>query len=134
MTFAGANWPGSLLPMVPEGLQHASVDSIAQQIASLGMNVIRLSYATEMIDEIYQNGHDTNLKTTFVNALGETNGTKIYQDVLKHNPQFTSSTTRLEVSIYRLSWRIVTEIRARVVGLRRRRCSMCQARIMGPSG
>lgn len=134
VTYAGANWPGSLRPMVPEGLQYASVDSIAEQIASLGMNVIRLSFATEMIDEIYNNGHDTNLKTTFVNALGEINGTKVYQNVLKHNPHFTSATTRLDVSPCYLMSRIVPEICLRGVGFRCRRCCMCQARNMGSSG
>lgn len=97
VTYAGANWPGSLSAMVPEGLQYASVDSIAEQIASLGMNVVRLAYATEMIDDIYANGHDTDLKTTFVKSLGEENGTLVYENVLKHNPQFHARTTRLEV-------------------------------------
>lgn len=95
--YAGANWPGSLLTMVPEGLQHASADAIAEQIASLGMNVVRVSWATEMIDDIYEKGNDTDLRTSFIQALGETDGERIYNDVLKHNPQFTPSTTRLEV-------------------------------------
>lgn len=110
MTYAGANWPGSLNPMVPEGLQYASADSIAKQIASLGMNIVRLSFATEMIDDIYKNDHDTYLKTTFVNALGEINGTKVYHNVLKHNPQFNSTTTRLEVSPCCLRAWIGTEV------------------------
>lgn len=125
VTFAGGNWPGALLPMVPEGLQYASVDSIVQQIARLGMNVIRLSFATEMIDDIYKNGHDTNLKTAFVNALGEINGTEVYQNVLTQNPQFNSTTTRLEVSPCFLMLRIETEICIRDVGFRCRRCCMC---------
>lgn len=85
--------------MVPEGLQYASVNSIADQIASLGMNVVRLAFATEMIDDIYTTGHDIDLKTAFVNALGSVNGTRVYQEVLAHNPQFNSTTTRLQVRV-----------------------------------
>lgn len=83
--------------MVPEGLQYASVESIADKIASLGMNVIRLAWATEMIDDIYTTGHDIDLKTSFVKALGEANGTKVYHGILAHNPHFNSATTRLQV-------------------------------------
>lgn len=83
--------------MVPEGLQYASADEIAEKIASLGMNVIRLGWATQMIDEIYEKGHDTDLRTTFVDSLGEEAGEQVYQEVLRHNPDFTPHTTRLEV-------------------------------------
>lgn len=83
--------------MVPEGLQYASAETIADEIASLGMNVIRLAFATEMIDDIYETG-DVDLKTTFVESLGEVNGTKVYEEVLRHNPQFNAKTTRMEVS------------------------------------
>lgn len=94
--YAGTNWPGCLHPMVPEGLQYASADSIAEKIASIGMNVIRLGWATEMIDDIYEKGHDTDLRTTFVQSLGETEGEKVFQEVLRHNPEFNPATTRLE--------------------------------------
>lgn len=96
--FAGGNWPGALLTMVPEGLQYASIDAIAEQIASLGMNIVRLSFATEMIDDIYALGQDTDIKTSFIKVLGQENGTAVLENVLKHNPQFSASTTRLEVS------------------------------------
>lgn len=108
VTYAGVNWPGHLEAMVPEGLQFSSIKDIVAKIKSLGMNVIRLTYAIEMIDEIYaNNGVDIDLLTTFTTALGKENGTMIYEAVLKHNPQFHAHTTRLEVRFRRLflqSW------------------------------
>jgi hypothetical protein len=98
VVYAGVNWPGAADVMIPEGLQYQSVSTIMSKIKSLGMNVIRLTYAIEMIDDIYE-GVDSSLKTAFVQALGETNGTKVLKEVLKNNPTFTESTTRLEVSI-----------------------------------
>ena len=83
--------------MIPEGLQYSSIESIVSKIKSLGMNVIRLTYAIEMIDDIYAGGDNT-MKTSFINALGTTNGTTIFNEVVKNNPQFSASTTRLQVS------------------------------------
>lgn len=97
VTYAGVNWPGAADTMIPEGLQYASIASIVGKIKSLGMNVIRLTYAIEMIDDIYAGGDNT-MKTSFINALGETNGTAVFNDVVKNNPQFSAWTTRLDVS------------------------------------
>lgn len=97
VTYAGVNWPGAADTMIPEGLQYASIASIVGKIKSLGMNVIRLTYAIEMIDDIYAGGDNT-IKTSFINALGTTNGTKVFNEVVKHNPQFSAWTTRLQVS------------------------------------
>lgn len=98
VTYAGVNWPGAADTMIPEGLQYSSVDAIVAKIKSLGLNVIRLTYAIEMIDQIYENdGNDIPLLTAFTEALGTENGTTIYNDVLANNPSFTSKTTRLEV-------------------------------------
>lgn len=83
--------------MIPEGLQYASLESIVGKIKSLGMNVIRLTYAIEMIDDIYAGGDNT-MKTSFITALGEANGTAVFNEVVKHNPQFSARTTRLDVS------------------------------------
>ena len=83
--------------MIPEGLQYASIQSIVSKIKSLGMNVIRLTYAIEMIDDIYAGGDNT-IKTSFIHALGTVNGTALFKEVVKHNPQFSAGTTRLEVS------------------------------------
>lgn len=97
ITYAGVNWPGASETMIPEGLQYSSIESIVSKIKSLGMNVIRLTYATEMIDDIYENGFDVPLKTSFINALGSSSGTRVYNSVLQQNPQFNDKTTRLEV-------------------------------------
>ena len=96
VTYAGVNWPGAADTMIPEGLQYQSFSTIMTKIKDLGMNVIRLTYAIEMIDDIYENA-DTSLKTAFIQALGETNGTKVLSQVLTSNPSFTENTTRLEV-------------------------------------
>lgn len=97
--YAGTNWPGHGEAMVPEGLQYQSIATIVSDIKSLGMNVIRLTYAIEMIDQIYDNdGQDIRLDTAFTEALGSTNGTKVLNQVLANNPEFTAASTRLEVS------------------------------------
>ena len=96
VNYAGVNWPGAADVMIPEGLQYQSVKTIMSKIKSLGMNVIRLTYAIEMIDDIYGNV-DSSLKTAFIQALGQTNGTKVLKQVLAANPSFTEKTTRLQV-------------------------------------
>lgn len=98
VTYAGTNWPGATDVMIPEGLQYQSVQTIVTKIKSLGMNVIRLTYAIQMIDEIFSNGgKDITLQKAFVQALGQTNGTRVLNQVLAKNPTFNASTTRLEV-------------------------------------
>ncbi|KAF7901049.1 hypothetical protein EAF00_003270 [Botryotinia globosa] len=98
VSYAGANWPGAADTMIPEGLQYQSIASIVTKIKSLGMNVIRLTYAIEMIDDFYANGQvDTSILTSFTKALGTTNGTAVFNQVIKNNPTFTSKTTRMQV-------------------------------------
>ncbi|KAL1841136.1 hypothetical protein VTJ49DRAFT_7361 [Mycothermus thermophilus] len=98
VTYAGTNWPGHGETMVPEGLQYQSIETIVGMIKSLGMNAVRLTFAIQMIDEIYANGgNDITLERAFVQALGQTNGTRVLGQVLAKNPRFTRSTTRLEV-------------------------------------
>ncbi len=98
VTYAGVNWPGAGEAMIPEGLQYASIATIVSGIKSLGMNAIRLTFAIEMVDDILDNGGDVKLSAAFNKALGTTNGPAIYQKILKNNPSFTASTTRLQVS------------------------------------
>lgn len=98
VSYAGANWPGAADTMIPEGLQYQSIATIVGKLKSLGMNVIRLTYAIEMIDDYYANGQvDVPILTSFTNALGTTNGNAIFQKVIKNNPTFTTSTTRMQV-------------------------------------
>ncbi len=103
VTYAGANWPGAADVMIPEGLQYQSVEFIVSKMKSVGMNAIRLTYAIQMIDEIYSNGgKDITIQKAFVQALGAANGAKVLSQVLAKNPSFTASTTRLEVGPF---WR-----------------------------
>ncbi|KAK3317517.1 glycoside hydrolase superfamily [Cercophora scortea] len=98
VTYAGANWPGAADVMIPEGLQYQSIATIVGKIKSLGMNAVRLTFAIQMVDEIYANGgKDITLQTAFTQALGQANGVKVLNQVLAKNPSFTASTTRLQV-------------------------------------
>jgi hypothetical protein len=96
-TYVGVNWPGAGEVMIPEGLQYQSIDSIASKIKSLNMNVVRLTFAIEMIDDIKDNGGDVTIQRAFTKALGNANGEKVFQQVIKNNPSFTTATTRIQV-------------------------------------
>lgn len=48
VTYAGINWSGHGEAMIPEGLQYQSIETIVSRVKSLGMNVIRLTYAIEV--------------------------------------------------------------------------------------
>ncbi|GAP90850.1 putative beta- -galactanase [Rosellinia necatrix] len=98
VTYVGVNWPGSLETMIPEGLQYQSVEAIVSKVKSLGMNAIRLTYATEMVDQYYDNGEkDVPIQDAFANALGQDDGAAIYNKVVANNPSFGAETTRLQV-------------------------------------
>ncbi|KAK7203043.1 glycoside hydrolase superfamily [Myxozyma melibiosi] len=98
VTYVGANWPGAADVMIPEGLQYQSVSHIAGMFAEAGLNSVRLTYAIELVDQIYENhGKDVSIKTALVEALGSENGTQVYHEILKHNPSFHKDITRLEV-------------------------------------
>lgn len=85
--------------MIPEGLQYQSVANIVAKLTEAGVNVIRLTYAIELIDQIYENGGvDVPISTAFAEALGDTDGAAVFQEVLKANPSFSENITRLEVS------------------------------------
>ncbi|KAH8777640.1 glycoside hydrolase superfamily [Diaporthe sp. PMI_573] len=98
VTFAGANWPGAADVMIPEGLQYQSVSYIVSKLKEIGMNAVRLTYAIQMIDEIYENGGtDIPLSRALNQALGEANGTTVFNEILAANPDFGTDITRLEV-------------------------------------
>lgn len=98
IAYAGVNWPGATEPMVPEGLQYQSISTIVSKIKELGMNVIRLTYATELVDQIFDHEMvDIPIMTAFNNALGMENGTTVFKQVLENNPSFNENTTRLQV-------------------------------------
>lgn len=96
-TYVGVNWPGAGEVMIPEGLQYQSIASIVSKIKSLNMNVVRLTFAIEMIDDIKDRGGDVTVQKAFQKALGDTNGATVWNQVVRNNPQFTTSTTRLQV-------------------------------------
>ncbi|KAK4157793.1 glycoside hydrolase superfamily [Chaetomidium leptoderma] len=98
LTYAGTNWPGHADVMIPEGLQYQSIETIVQKVKSLGMNAVRLTFAIQMVDEIYaNNGNDITIQKAFVQALGQANGTRVLNQMLAKNPRFSASTTRLQV-------------------------------------
>jgi hypothetical protein len=97
IVYAGVNWPGAADTMLPEGLQYNSVANIVSLIKSLDMNVVRLTFAIEMIDDIYSDRPEQSLQATLIKALGQENGTTILGQILGNNPDFTPETTRLEV-------------------------------------
>ncbi|KAI1332502.1 glycoside hydrolase family 5 protein [Xylariaceae sp. FL0255] len=97
IVYGGANWPGHNEVMIPEGLQYQSIATIVSMMKSVGMNAIRLTYAIQMVDEIYENGKDTTVQQSFITALGQTNGTSAYAKFIAKNPSFNSTTTRLQV-------------------------------------
>ncbi|TLD16540.1 uncharacterized protein PgNI_00665 [Pyricularia grisea] len=97
VTFAGINWPGHGEVMIPEGLQYQSIETIVSKIKSTGMNAVRLTYAIQMIDEIYDNGRDVTLEKAFTQGLGDENGTIVMNQFMAKNTQFSPQSTRLQV-------------------------------------
>ncbi|KAF6795018.1 beta-galactanase [Colletotrichum sojae] len=98
VTWAGVNWPMSGETMIPEGLEWASVDKILDDVESVGFNYIRMGYAIEMVDQIYdREGEDVPLEVAMIAALGYVNGTKVTNDIIRHNPSWTRETTRFEI-------------------------------------
>lgn len=95
--FISTNWPGHQEIMIPEGLQHSSIKDIVAWFPKFGLNSVRLTFAIEMIDDIYSNNPNQTLEKSVINALGQTNGTIVLNQILEKNPQFTKDTTRLEV-------------------------------------
>lgn len=95
--YVGTNWAGHQEAMIPEGLQYSSVKNVVSKIKGFNLNVVRLTFAIEMVNDILDNGGDVTLEHTLTDALGATNGTIILKKVLTNNPQFTKDTTRLQV-------------------------------------
>lgn len=68
--------------MLPEGLQHSSIEDIVSKIKDAGLNAIRLTYATQMIDQMMDNfEQDITLEQAFEWALGPKNGSEILEQV-----------------------------------------------------
>lgn len=102
VTYAGVSWPGAERTMVPEGLQYQSIQDIVSKIKSLGMNAVRLTYASEMVDQIYdEHLRDVPVHQTFVNRLGHQNGSQVFDKILANNPSFARDITHIEVVLSR---------------------------------
>lgn len=87
--YMGTNWPGHQELMIPEGLQHASAVDIVSWIPRFGLNSVRMTFAIEMIDDIYSNNTNQTLEKSDIDTLGQNNGALILRQILEHNPQFT---------------------------------------------
>ena len=83
--------------MIPEGLQYSSVRDIVSKIKGFNLNSVRLTFAIELVDQIYSKGKDTSIEESLIAALGDVNGTKVLEQVLHFNKDFTRDTTRLQV-------------------------------------
>jgi hypothetical protein len=94
IVYSGVNWPGHLDAMIPEGLQYRSVEQIVTTIKNLGMNVVRLTYATEMVDDALVGRSDA--KAGLVRALGEKNGLVVWRNIAQRNG-WRDGMTRLQV-------------------------------------
>ncbi|KAJ2976485.1 hypothetical protein NUW58_g8075 [Xylaria curta] len=98
VTWAGVNWPMSGETMIPEGLEWKSAADILDDVAGVGFNYIRMGYAIQMIDEIYdRKGRDVPMIDALTAALGRTNGTRVAKAIVSKNPNWTTRTTRFEI-------------------------------------
>ncbi|KAI0125125.1 glycoside hydrolase superfamily [Xylariales sp. AK1849] len=97
ISWAGVNWPMSET-MVPEGLEWKSAEAILDDVKSVGFNFIRMGYAIQMVDEVYdRNGDDVPLEVAMIMGLGYENGTKVTNEIVAKNPGWTPQTTRFEI-------------------------------------
>ncbi|KAI1401245.1 glycoside hydrolase family 5 protein [Hypoxylon fuscum] len=98
VTWAGVNWPMSGETMIPEGLEWKSAEEILDDVVGVGFNFIRMGYAIQMIDEVYdRGGEDVPLEVALIMALGYENGTKVTNEIIAKNPSWTRETTRFEI-------------------------------------
>ncbi|KAL7160004.1 hypothetical protein ABFS83_01G065600 [Erythranthe nasuta] len=93
-----ANWAGHLQAMVPEGLEKKPVSYIASQIAKLGFNCVRLTWATFM----FTRPEYSNLKVSA--ALDKFNLAAAKSGIGKNNPQF------LEMNVIDVQKAVVNEL------------------------
>ncbi|KXJ90236.1 glycoside hydrolase superfamily [Microdochium bolleyi] len=97
---AGVNWPAHTAAMIPEGLQYQSVAAIVSRIKQAGFNAVRLTFATEMVDQIYasgQRGSDVSLGSALGSVFGSGTGRALLDQIRKNNPSFNADTSRLAV-------------------------------------
>lgn len=96
--WAGVNWPLNEVSMLPEGIEWQSADTILDFIEDAGFNFIRMGYATEMIDDLYdRGGKDVPICESLTSSLGNDNGTSICHRISENNGEWNENTTRFEV-------------------------------------
>ncbi|KAK3029824.1 hypothetical protein RJ639_038258 [Escallonia herrerae] len=78
---ACVNWPGHLHAMIPEGLEKKPVRDIAESVASMGFNCVRLTWATYMFTK------DSSINLTAAQSLDRWNLTSAKAGVAANNPQ-----------------------------------------------
>jgi endoglucanase len=83
--------------MIPEGLQHSSIQDIVSWFPKLGLNSVRMPFAIEMVDDYLANSTNQTLEKSVLRAIPGSNGTSVLNSILRNNPQFTKDTTRLQV-------------------------------------
>ncbi|KAL7122919.1 hypothetical protein ACP275_01G074200 [Erythranthe tilingii] len=93
-----ANWAAHMEPMIPEGLEKKPVSYIASQIAKLGFNCVRLTWATYM----FTRPEYVNLKVS--ESLDRYSLAAAKSGIGKNNPQF------LEMSVIDVQKAVVGEL------------------------
>ncbi|KAJ3123051.1 hypothetical protein HK100_011741 [Physocladia obscura] len=92
----GLNWPAHLDYMIPEGLQFQSLNVIVSNITALGLNSVRLTYATQMVDEFFGDSVDT-LPSRTNRTLDGFVPTNILAQIMLANPWISSTTTTMDI-------------------------------------
>lgn len=88
----GVNWSSDLETMTPEGLQYASIDTMADYVQQSGFNFVRLTWATDMAL-----APSTTTKQAFQNAavaadVSEATLMSYYDMAVQQNPFMANST------------------------------------------
>jgi endoglucanase len=78
------NWPGSMETLLPEGLQHNSIDNIVRLIEQLNITCVRLTYSIDA-------ARTENL--TVYQSLSQWNLTSAIEGIRENNPSLINSST-----------------------------------------
>ncbi|MED6224088.1 hypothetical protein PIB30_080377 [Stylosanthes scabra] len=79
-----ANWPSHMNVMLAEGLHKQTISNIVNQISSLGLNCIRLTWETFMFTRYFDQ--------TISQSLDDLKLEGIKSGIMKYNPNFLSMT------------------------------------------
>ncbi|CAF1097852.1 unnamed protein product [Didymodactylos carnosus] len=81
LKFSCVNWPGSMETLMPEGLQHNSVNNIVLLIKAMGFNCVRLTFSIDMT--LSKNQNITALESLQMQSLGSAvSGFQLYNPTL----------------------------------------------------